>query len=260
MILAVDIGNSNIVLGCIEDRKIKKEARIATDLIKTSDQYCAELKNMLDLLEIPADSIEGSIISSVVPPLLNSFKTAIRKLTGKVPLVVGPGIKTGLNILLDNPALAGGDLIVAAVAALAEYPAPMLIIDMGTATTITAIDEKKNYLGGCICPGVKISAEALSGRTAQLPAISLEAPQKAIGRNTIDSMRSGLMMGSAAMLDGMIDRMEEELGHPVTVIATGGIARFVIPMCRRKIHYDKDLLLKGLLRLYENNKRPGGLS
>ena len=260
MILAVDIGNSNIVLGCIEDRKIKKEARIATDLIKTSDQYCAELKNMLDLLEIPVDSIEGSIISSVVPPLLNSFKTAIRKLTGKVPLVVGPGIKTGLNILLDNPALAGGDLIVAAVAALAEYPAPMLIIDMGTATTITAIDEKKNYLGGCICPGVKISTEALSGRTAQLPAISLEAPQKAIGRNTIDSMRSGLMMGSAAMLDGMIDRMEEELGHPVTVIATGGIARFVIPMCRRKIHYDKDLLLKGLLRLYENNKRPGGLS
>ena len=260
MILAVDIGNSNIVLGCIEDRKIKKEARIATDLIKTSDQYCAELKNMLDLLEIPVDSIEGSIISSVVPPLLNSFKTAIRKLTGKVPLVVGPGIKTGLNILLDNPALAGGDLIVAAVAALAEYPAPMLITHMGTATTIPAIDAKKNYLGGCICPGVKISAEALSGRTAQLPAISLEAPQKAIGRNTIDSMRSGLMMGSAAMLDGMIDRMEEELGHPVTVIATGGIARFVIPMCRRKIHYDKDLLLKGLLRLYENNKRPGGLS
>lgn len=260
MILAIDIGNSNIVLGCIEGKTIAKEARIATDLIKTSDQYMAELKNMLDLFEIPIASIEGSIISSVVPPLLNSFKTALVKLTGKMPLVVGPGIKTGLNILLDNPALAGGDLIVAAVAALAEYPAPMLIIDMGTATTITAIDEKKNYLGGCICPGVKISAEALSGRTAQLPAISLEAPQKAIGRNTIDSMRSGLMMGSAAMLDGMIDRMEEELGHPVTVIATGGIARFVIPMCRRKIHYDKDLLLKGLLRLYENNKRPGGLS
>lgn len=259
MILAIDIGNSNIVLGCIHNREIKKEARIATDLVKTSDQYCAELKNMLDLLEIPVSSIEGSIISSVVPPLLNSFKTAIRKLTGKVPLVVGPGIKTGLNILLDNPALAGGDLIVGAVAALAEYPTPMLIIDMGTATTITAIDEKGNYLGGCICPGVKISAEALSGRTAQLPAISLEAPKKAIGRNTIDSMRSGLMMGSAAMLDGMIERMEEELGHPVTVIATGGIARFVIPMCRRKILYDKDLLLKGLLRLYENNKKPGGL-
>ena len=235
MILAVDIGNSNIVLGCIQGQTIEKEARIATDLIKTSDQYC-----------------------SVVPPLLNSFKTAIRKLTGLTPLVVGPGIKTGLNILLDNPAIAGGDLIVGAVAALAEYPAPMLIIDMGTATTITAIDAKGNYLGGCICPGVKIAAEALSSRTAQLPAISLEAPKKAIGRNTVDSMRSGLMMGSAALLDGMIERMEAELGQETTVIATGGIARFVIPMCKRKIHYDKDLLLKGLLRLYENNNKPGG--
>lgn len=258
MILAVDIGNSNIVLGCIQGQTIEKEARIATDLIKTSDQYCAELKNMLDLLEVSVSSIEGSIISSVVPPLLNSFKTAIRKLTGLTPLVVGPGIKTGLNILLDNPAIAGGDLIVGAVAALAEYPAPMLIIDMGTATTITAIDAKGNYLGGCICPGVKIAAEALSSRTAQLPAISLEAPKKAIGRNTVDSMRSGLMMGSAALLDGMIERMEAELGQETTVIATGGIARFVIPMCKRKIHYDKDLLLKGLLRLYENNKKPGG--
>ena len=258
MILAVDIGNSNIVLGCIQGQTIEKEARIATDLIKTSDQYCAELKNMLDLLEVPVSSIEGSIISSVVPPLLNSFKTAIRKLTGLTPLVVGPGIKTGLNILLDNPAIAGGDLIVGAVAALAEYPAPMLIIDMGTATTITAIDAKGNYLGGCICPGVKIAADALSSRTALLPASSLEAPKMAIGRNTVDSMRSGLMMGSAALLDGMIERMEAELGQETTVIATGGIARFVIPMCKRKIHYDKDLLLKGLLRLYENNNKPGG--
>ena len=171
MILAVDIGNSNIVLGCIEDRKIKKEARIATDLIKTSDQYCAELKNMLDLLEIPVDSIEGSIISSVVPPLLNSFKTAIRKLTGKVPLVVGPGIKTGLNILLDNPALAGGDLIVAAVAALAEYPAPMLIIDMGTATTITAIDENEKLLwAAAFAPASKFPRKrSVVGRRSSRP-------------------------------------------------------------------------------------------
>lgn len=142
MILAIDIGNSNIVLGCIEGKEILKEARIATDTIKTSDQYCVELKSILDLLEIDTSRIEGTIISSVVPPVLNSFKTAIRKLTGRVPLVVGPGIKTGLNILLDNPALAGGDLIVGAVAALAEYPTPLLIIDMGTATTITAIDQK----------------------------------------------------------------------------------------------------------------------
>lgn len=258
MILAIDIGNSNIVLGCIENGHIRKQARMATDAIKTSDQYCAELKSILELLETDIAKIEGAIISSVVPPVLNSFKTAVIKLTGKVPLVVGPGIKTGLNILLDNPALAGSDLIVAAVAALAEHAPPLLIIDMGTATTITAIDAKGNYLGGCICPGVKISAEALSGRTAQLPAISLEAPKKAIGRNTIDSMRSGLMMGSAAMLDGMVARMERELGQKATVIATGGIARFILPMCEREMIYDKDLLLKGLMLLYENNKKTRG--
>ena len=255
MILAIDIGNTNIVLGCIEGENIVKEARMATDVIKTSDQYCAELKAMLDLLEIDRNNIEGSIISSVVPPVLNSFKTAIVKLTGKLPLVVGPGIKTGLNILLDNPAMAGGDLIVGAVAALAEYKPPLLVVDMGTATTMIALDSKGNFLGGSIFPGVKISAEALSGKTAQLPAISLEAPKKAIGRNTIDCMRSGVMMGTAAMLDGMIERMEEELGSKATVIATGGIAKFVIPMCRRSMIYDKDLLLKGLRILYENNKK-----
>jgi len=255
MILAIDIGNTNIVLGCIEGQQIVREARMATDVIKTSDQYCAELKSMLDLLEVDRKAIEGSIISSVVPPVLNSFKTAIVKLTGKVPLVVGPGIKTGLNILLDNPAMAGGDLIVGAVAALAEYKPPLLVVDMGTATTMIALDAKGSFLGGSIFPGVKISAEALSGKTAQLPAISLEAPKKAIGRNTIDCMRSGVMMGTAAMLDGMIERMEEELGSPATVVATGGIARFVIPMCRREMIYDKDLLLKGLRILYENNKK-----
>lgn len=255
MILAIDIGNTNIVLGCIEGKEILREARMATDVIKTSDQYCAELKAMLDLLEIKVSMIEGTIISSVVPPVLNSFKTAIIKLTGSTPLVVGPGIKTGLNILIDNPAMVGGDLIVGAVAALAEYQPPLLVIDMGTATTMIAIDAKGSFLGGSIFPGVKISAEALAGKTAQLPAISLEAPQKAIGRNTIDCMRSGLMMGTAAMLDGMVQRMEEELGSRATVVATGGIARFVLPMCRREMVYDKDLLLKGLRIIYENNRR-----
>lgn len=254
MILAIDIGNSNIVLGCIEKEQIVREARMATDLIKTSDQYCAELMSMLQFLEIRREDIDGTIISSVVPPVLNSFKTAIIKLTGKTPLVVGPGLKTGLNILIDNPSAAGGDLIVAAVAAIAEYKPPLLIIDMGTATTITAIDKNGNFLGGSIFPGVKISAEALSGKTAQLPAISLEAPKKAIGRNTIDCMQSGLMMGTAAMLDGMIERMEHELGEKATVIATGGIAKFILPMCNRKAIYDKDLLLKGLRILYDNNR------
>lgn len=255
MILAVDIGNTNIVLGCIEDDKILFEARMATDLIKTSDQYCAELKTMLSLFEVSPEDIDGSIISSVVPPVLNSFKTAIRKLTGCSALVVGPGIKTGLNIRMDNPSEVGSDLIVAAVAAIAEYGAPLLLVDMGTATTITAIDESGAFVGGCICPGVKISMEALTGRTAQLPGISLDEPRCAIGKNTRDSMRSGIMLGAAAMLDGLLDRMEAELGTKVTVVATGGISKFVLPLCRRKMIYDRSLMLKGLKLLYARNVR-----
>lgn len=228
---------------------------MATDLIKTSDQYCAELKTMLSLFDVMPEQIDGSIVSSVVPPVLNSFKTAIRKLTGKSCLVVGPGIRTGLNIRMDNPAEIGSDLIVAAVAAIHEYGAPLLLVDMGTATTITAIDADGVYVGGCICPGLKISMEALTGRTAQLPGISLDEPQRAIGKNTRDAMRSGIMLGAAAMLDGLLDRMEAELGVSVKVVATGGIAKFVIPLCRRELIYDRSLMLKGLNLLYSRNVR-----
>lgn len=255
MILAIDIGNTNIVLGALEQSKILFEARMATDLVKTSDQYCAELKTMLSLFEVDTQKIEGSIISSVVPPVLNSFRTAIRKLTGKQPLVVGPGIKTGLNIRMDNPTEVGADLIVAAVAAIEQYGKPLLLVDMGTATTITAVDDKGSFIGGCICPGLKISMEALTGRTAQLPGISLDAPQRAIGKNTRDCMRSGIMLGAAAMLDGLLDRMEAELGMEATIVATGGIAKFVLPLCRRKMVYDGSLMLKGLDLLYRRNTK-----
>ena len=254
MILAVDIGNSNIVLGGMEGERIVFEARMATDLIKTSDQYCAELKTMLNLFEVDPTAIEGSIVSSVVPPLLNSFKTAIRKLTGKSCMIVGPGIRTGLNIRMDNPSEVGSDLIVAAVAGIAQYGAPLLLVDMGTATTITAVDGSGCFVGGCICPGVRISMEALTGRTAQLPGISLDKPQRAIGKNTRDCMRSGIMLGAAAMLDGLLDRMEAELDAPAKVVATGGIARFVLPLCRREIPYDGTLMLKGLQLLYQKNQ------
>lgn len=253
MILAVDIGNTNIVLGCIEDDRILFEARMATDLIKTSDQYCAELKSILGLFDAEIARIEGSIVSSVVPPVLNSFRTAIRKLTGRDCLVVGPGIRTGLNIRMDNPAEVGSDLIVAAVAGIARYGMPLLLVDMGTATTITAVDRSGAFVGGCICPGVKISMEALTGRTAQLPGIALEEPKRAIGKNTRDCMQSGIMFGAAAMLDGLLDRMERELGGEVNVVATGGIARFVVPLCRRKIVLNRGLMLEGLNLLYKRN-------
>lgn len=255
MILAIDIGNSNIVIGCIENGVIQNETRIATDLVKTSDQYCFDLKNMLSLSDVPVARLEDVIISSVVPPVLNSMRTAVLKLTGKRPFVVGPGIKTGLNILLDNPQQVGSDLIVAAVAALREYKPPLILIDMGTATTISVINKDRAYLGGCICPGVRISAEALSSRAALLPGIDLDQPRRAIGKNTTDCMRSGIMLGAACMLDGMIERMEQELGERATVVATGGIARFVLPMCRREIAYDRNLLLKGLAVLYQMNRK-----
>ena len=253
MILAIDVGNSNIVLGCIEENTILFEARMASDRLKTSDQYCVELKNMLALFEIDIAKLEGVIVSSVVPPILNSIKTAIRKLTEKPCYVVGPGLKTGLNIRIDNPAQAGSDLVVAAVAAIHEYGAPLTIIDLGTATTITVIDKNKNFIGGSISPGMKISMEALTSRAAQLPGVSVEAPHRAIGRNTVESMQSGIMFGTAAMLDGLIERMEQELGCQTTVVATGGLAPFVVPLCKREIAIDKDLLLKGLNLIYRMN-------
>ena len=256
MILAVDIGNSNIVIGGLENKgDILFEARLRTDATKTSDEYCIDLKMILEVYHVQVDQVEGSIIASVVPQVLNSVKTALRKLTGKDSLVVGPGLKTGLNIKIENPAQTGADLVVGCVAALREYKPPMIVIDMGTATTMIALDHTGAFIGGCISPGVKISMDALTDRTALLPGLQLDQPKKAIGRNTIDCMRSGIMMGAACMLDGMVERMEEELGSPATVVVTGGIARFVIPMCRKSMVYDKDLLLKGLWALYRDNTR-----
>lgn len=255
MILAVDIGNSNIVVGCMEGMKIVFEARIRTDATKTSDEYCIDLKNILDIYGVERSCLEGAIVASVVPQVLNSIKTAIKKLTGKNSLVVGPGLKTGLNIKVENPTQVGADLVVGAVAALREHKPPMIVIDMGTATTMIVLDETGAFVGGSISPGVKISMDALTNGTALLPGLQLDAPRKAIGRNTIDCMRSGIMLAHACMIDGMVDRMQAELGCNATVVATGGIAKFVLPMCRTSILYDKDLLLKGLAHLYAENVR-----
>ena len=255
MILAVDIGNSNIVFGVVEDDEIIFEARIRTDSTKTSDEYCVDLKIILDVYRVKPEDIEGGIISSVVPQVLNSIKTAILKLTGKQVLVVGPGLKTGLNIKIENPSQTGADLVVGSVAALREHKPPMIVIDMGTATTMVVLDDTGALIGGCICPGVKISLDALTDRTALLPGLQLDQPKRAIGRNTIDCMRSGIMMGNACMLDGMVERMEQELGQKCTVVATGGIARFITPMCKTPMIYDKDLIIKGLAALYRENKR-----
>ncbi len=255
MILTIDIGNSNIVLGGVAGDEIVFEARLRTEATKTSDQYCVDLKILLDVYGVRPEDIEGSIISSVVPQVLNSFQTAVKKLTGKTSLVVGPGIKTGLDIRLENPGQTGADLVVADVAALREHKPPLIVIDMGTATTISVLDQSGAHIGGCIIPGVRISMDALTDKTALLPGLQLDQPKRAIGRNTIDAMRSGIMMGTACMLDGMVERMEQELGYKTTVIATGGIAKFIVPLCKTPMIYDKNLLIKGLVALYRDNKK-----
>ena len=255
MILTVDIGNSNIVLGGVKDDRIVFEARLRTEATKTSDQYCVDLKILLDVYKISAEDIEGCIIASVVPQVLNSFQTAIKKLTGKNSLVVGPGIKTGLDIRLENPAQTGADLVVADVAALREHKPPLIVIDMGTATTMAVLDQNGAHIGGCIIPGVKLSMDALTEKTALLPGLQLDQPKRAIGRNTVDAMRSGIMIGAACMLDGIVERMEQELGQKTTVIITGGIAKFIAPLCKTPMIYDKDLIIKGLAALYRDNKK-----
>ncbi len=255
MILAIDVGNTHIVLGGFDRDTIRFTSRLATDRLKTGDEYAVLIDNALTLCHIDPADIEGAILSSVVPPLKRAISEAIRIITGHECLIVGSGIKTGLNILIDNPAQLGSDRVVDAVAALAEYPPPILIFDLGTATTISAIDKNGNFLGGMIIPGVMVSLDALASRTAQLPHISLDLPRRMIGTNTEDCMKSGVLYGNAAMIDGIIDRAARELGTIPTVVAAGGLAKTIVPLCERPIILDDSLTLKGLRILYEKNRK-----
>ena len=252
MILAIDIGNTNIVVGCIDKEKIYLTERISTIRTKTELEYAIDIKTILDIHHINRADIEGAIISSVVPQITFAARLAVQKILKKDAMIVGPGVKTGLNILLDNPGEMGADRVADAVAALAQYPVPLVIVDMGTATTISVVDDKKHYIGGMILPGVQISLDALTSRASQL--ISIEEPKKIIGKNTVDCMKSGILYGNAAAVDGIIDRIEEELGQKVTVIATGGMSRKIVPHCKREMILDGDLLLKGLQIIYDKTK------
>lgn len=255
MVLAVDIGNSNVVVGCFEGEEILFVERLSTNRNFTALEYAVLINAVLELNGCRGVCFEGGIVSSVVPAVTGPVKQAIEKLTGHPPLVVGPGLKTGLKIRLDNAAQLGSDRVADAVAATHYYPCPLITVDMGTATTISVVDKDKNFIGGLIMPGLRISMDALSARTSQLPQISLESPRKAIGRSTVECMRSGLVLGTASTLDGIIDRIEEELGYPCTVISTGGLAHIVTPHCKRRIICDDQLLLKGLMLLYRKNTK-----
>ena len=255
MLFVIDMGNTNIVLGCVDGKKVLFEERIATKHTKTELEYAIDFKNLFEVYKINIMDVTGSIISSVVPPLTEVISRAVTKVLDLTPLIVGPGLKNGLKIAIDNPAQLGADLVVGAVAALAEHKPPIAIVDMGTATTISVIDENGRFLGGPIMPGVVTALDSMVTKTSQLPRISFDAPERVIGRNTIESMKSGSVYGNAAMIDGMIDRVEAELGMPVTVIATGGLAGVIIPHCKREIIYDESLLLKGLVVIYEKNRK-----
>lgn len=254
MILAIDIGNTNIVIGCCDKDKILFTERISTNSTATEFEYAMIIINILNIYNISIAKINGAIISSVVPNLTNIIRDAVKKLTECRIIIVGPGLKTGLKIAMDDPAKLGADLVVDAVAGINEYGAPLIIIDMGTATTISVIGKDSEYLGGVIMPGVEVSLNSLVGGTSQLPKISLEKPKKIIGTNTIDCMKSGVMYGAASNIDGMVLKIRDELGFEnVKAVATGGLSKAIIPICKEDIIIDDELLLKGLLIIYNKN-------
>lgn len=254
MILTIDVGNTNIVLGVFDGDTLVLECRLTTNIHETADEYAIKLSSVFAVRGVNADAIDGSIISSVVPPLSEVLAQAVRLLTGCRPLIVGPGLKTGVNIKIDNPGELGADMVVATAASIVKYPLPQIVCDLGTAITISAIDRSGAYLGGAIACGIQTGLGALSGSTAQLPQIHLGAPPKAIGTNTADCMNSGAVFGTAAMIDGLVQRFEQELGEKATVILTGGFGAMIARYCTCETIVDGDLLLDGLRILYNKNK------
>lgn len=254
MLLTLDLGNTNLTIGAFRDDTLVCECRIATDRTRTGDQYAVELLSLLRLYGILETEIDGAILSSVVPGLDKVLADAVKRVTGITPLLVGPGVKTGMNIRIDNPAQLGADLLVGAVAAVAKYGAPCIVWDLGTATTVSVVDADSAFRGGAIMPGVGTSLDSLVNRASLLPRIRVEAPPQVIGTNTTDSMKSGVVFGTAAMLDGMSDRIEQQLGTTATVVVTGGLGEEIASHCRRETVYDGRLLLDGLRLIYIKNR------
>lgn len=254
MLLAIDMGNTNITLAVFDGDTALMEARMATDHNKMADQYAVDILNILQLHKVDPATIDGAILSSVVPPLDHALRKAVKLITDITPLQVGPGVKTGINIRIDNPAQLGADLLVGAVAAAAKYPTPCIVWDLGTATTVSVIDKDGAFLGGAILAGVFTAMDALSKQTSLLPRIRLEAPAHTIGKNTVECMQAGTVFGTAATIDGISDRFEAELGQKATVIATGGLSREIVSYCTHDVVYDEHLLMDGLRIIYNKNR------
>ena len=256
MLLAIDIGNSTTSVGLFNEKKeLQFLAALDTDSRRTADQISIDLMNLFQLYHYDCADVTGAIVCSVVPPLNFMMQKALTRLLGKPPMMVGPGVKTGLNLRMDVQTQVGADIVADAVSALEKFKPPIITIDMGTAITIGVISKGRTYEGGLLLPGVNVSLEALSRRAAQLPAISLLKPKTLIGKNTEDCMRSGIVYGTAGMLDGIIDRIQEQFpGQKITTVATGGTAPVIVRYCRNKIVYDKYLLMEGLWAIYHRNQ------
>ena len=256
MILTLDIGNASAAVCCVENGKRLCRFQLASDKNRTTDEYAAYMTLLSKSSGVELSRAAGAVIASVVPQLTAVLSPAVQRCTGHAPLIVGPGVRTGLNIRMDDPTELGGDLAAAAVAAAERYPLPCILVDMGTATAVGVLDEKGSYIGGLICPGVGLSQSSLARSASQLPDVSLEKPKRVIGKNTRDSMQSGLIHGAAAMLDGVLERIESELGMPAaSVVVTGESAGVVVPNCRRRgISIDDDLVMYGLWRIWCRNR------
>ncbi len=254
MILTLDIGNTSISIGAFDGNELKFTVRLSTDPAKTEDEYASKVYRILSPYGIKNDSIDGAMISSVVPPLNTVIKNALKKVYGIDALMVTSRMDIGISILCDAPSTVGADLLCSCVAAHELYSSPALIIDIGTATKMIVTDKDGSFTGVSIIPGVMMGLDALSGKTAQLPQISLEAPSRVIGKNTVDCMKSGVVFGNASLIDGMIERINEEVGEKLPVYVTGGYAGAIIPHCKSEMTHDPHLILKGLNILYLKNR------
>ena len=255
ILLAINIGNSEILLGFVREDGSMETASLANDKFRTTDEYACGIHALMSLRGISPADITGAICSSVAPAATESIRRAVQLLCGFRPHLLGAGVKTGLNILTDDPTQLGGDLVASAIGALKAYRPPLILIDFGTATTFSVLNADGAYIGCAIAPGVTLSAEALSDGASLLPHFAPTAPKKCIGTNTMESMQSGCIYGSVAMIDGMIDRMCAELGAKASVIASGSSADSIIPLCSHKITRDDTLLLSGLAEIYRKNQR-----
>lgn len=256
MLLAIDVGNTNIVFGLFDGARLVDQFRVESSRGRTADEYAVILRQLLAMRDVKPSDVHAAIVASVVPSLTDPMLGLVKRAFGHEAMVVGPGIRTGMAILYENPREVGADRIVNAVAAFERYKAEgggLVVVDFGTATTFDCVTPKGEYLGGVICPGIQISADALFARAAKLPRVEIARPPKVVGRNTQHSMQSGIVWGYVSMVDGLVEKLVEEMGYPCRIVATGGLAPVIAPLSKKIEDVDEDLTLTGLRILHERN-------